>query len=309
MRTAFLSMPRRCLVVLSLAFTAVPAQGSLLFDNGQVNDFSGTEPTGADVQDSATGDPTTLNVLSGATLGSTHVFDHSILTVRSGATFVNTISGQDLSTVSILGGDIVEVDLLNQSVGTISDGVFTCGGRCVGLFDSADVSISGGSFGNPTGISILAQEESTATLSDGTFQGDVRAADDSAIEILGGSLSGITATERAIITLFGSDFIASEGGSPVLTGFGEIMDQFNGTITGTLSDGTPLNISALNGVGGSKIVLAAQSPPAGYSATANAEASTHGNESLTASGSLNAMALLFFPGVAVIAFKFLSKRI
>ena len=107
MRVAFLPMPRSCLVVLSLTFTALPAQGALLFDNGQVNDFSGTEPTGADVQDSATGDPTTLNVLSGATLGSTQVFDHSILTVQSGATFVNTISGEDLSAVSILGGDIV----------------------------------------------------------------------------------------------------------------------------------------------------------------------------------------------------------
>ncbi len=201
------------------------------------------------------------------------------------------------------------MDLLNQASGTISGGAFACGGRCVGLFNTADVSISGGTFGNPTGISILAQDESTATLSSGTFQGDVRAANDSAIDILGGSLSEVTATESAIITLFGSDFIALEGGNPVLTGYGEIIDPFNGTITGTLADGTPLAISALNGAVASKIVLAqAPGPPPGYSAVANAEASEYGNDSLTASGSLNAMALFLVPAVVVIVFRFRGKR-
>ncbi len=305
----FLSNRGTYLIVLLLAMTPLPARGALLFDNGQVNDFSGTDTTGADVQDSTTGDPTTLNALSGATLGSTQVLDHSILNVQSGATFINTISGQDLSTVNVLGGDIVQLDLLNESVGTISGGAFSCSGRCVGLFDTADVTISGGTFGNPTGISILAQQGATATLNSGVFQGDVRAADDSAVEVLGGSLSDVTATEGAILTLYGSDFVASEGGNPVLTGYGEIIDQFNGTITGTLSDGTPLNVSALNGVGGSKIVLAeASSPPGGYSAVANAQASVHGKESLAASGWMNAMALLLLPTGAVFGFKFLAGR-
>lgn len=305
MRIGLLSNISSCLFGFLLLFRALPAHGVLLFDNGQVNEFSGIDTSGADVRDSATGDPTTLNVLSGGTLGGTDVFDSSVLTVQPGATFVNAISGQDSSSVNVLGGDIIQVDLLNQSRGTISDGTFACGGRCVGLFDSSDVSISGGIFGNPTGIAILAQQASRATLNGGTFQGDVRAANDTAIDILGGSLSSVTATEGATVTIFGSDFIASEGGNPVLTGYGEIIDQFNGTITGILADGSPLNISALNGVAGSKIVLT-QLPPPGYSAVANAEASEYGNKSLTVSGSLNAMALFLFPVGAVILFKSLA---
>lgn len=289
-----------------LGLAAVPAHGTLLFDNGQVNDFSGTDPTGADVQDSPGGDPTTLNVLSGATLGVTEVFDSSLLNVQSGATFVGAISGHDQSKVDVSGGDIVLVDLLNASQGTLSDGTFSCGGRCVGLFDTADVSITGGTFGNPTGISILAQQQSTASLSGGTFQGDVRAANDSAIEILGGDLSGVTATETATISLFGTDFVASEGGGPVLTGYGEIVDSFNGTITGTLADGTPLDISALNGVTGSRIVLAPPPAPP-YSAAANAQASLLGNGSLVASGSMNALTLLLLPAGAIIAFRLLGR--
>ncbi len=295
--------------VVVLALAALPAQGTLLFDNGQVNNYSGTDTSGADVKDSTAGDPTTLNVLSGATLGVTQVFDSSVLNVQAGATFVNTISGQDTSSVNVFGGDIFQVDLLNQSVGDISGGAFSCGGRCVGLFDTAEVSISGGVFGNSGGISILAQEESTAMITGGTFQGDVRAANDSSVDILGGNLSEVTATENAVITFFGDDFIALEGGIPVLTGFGEIIDSFNGTITGTLADDTPLDITALNGVVSSKIVLApASTPPPGYSSVANAEAAAYGARSLKSSGSTNAMGLTLFPAGAIILIKLFIRR-
>ena len=236
----------------------------------------------------------------------TEVFGSSGLSVKAGATFINKISGSDNATVEILGGDVILVDLLGQSRGTISGGTFACNGRCVGLFGSAQASILDGEFGNNGGISILAQENSSATLRGGTFLGAIRAANDSAIEIRGGNLSEVTATEQSLLTLYGTNFIAEDtGGNLVLTGYGDLPSGFHGQISGTLADGTTLDVSGLNGVTGSRIVLAELEPTVtpGYASVANAQASSGGEKVLSASAATNILLFLLLPAGTVFLLK------
>jgi hypothetical protein len=237
------------------------AAGALVFDNGMVNDFSGVDSSSTFVRDGAGGDPTTLNVLAGAQLGFTDVEDASILNVLPGSSVAN-IDALDASQLDISGGDHGGVDLQNDSVGHVSGGTFSaCSGPCLRLFDEARGTVTGGSFSN-TPISVLAVGFGGLEILGGSFTGDVRSSDDATLDVFGGSLESVVATDQSTLTLFGSGFVAEEGGSVVLVGFGTIDDAFNGSITGTLSDGTPLSIDAFNGISGSRIVLAVPEPGA-----------------------------------------------
>jgi hypothetical protein len=74
---------------MTVLFSPTAAYSASIFDNGQINNFSDTGTTGARVRDSSGGDPTTLNVLSGALLGLTQVEDNSFMNVFPGATSGN----------------------------------------------------------------------------------------------------------------------------------------------------------------------------------------------------------------------------
>jgi len=93
----------------------------------------------------------------------------------------------------------------------------------------------------------------------GRFEGAIRAADDAAIEIHGGSLVELIASERATITLLGTDFVAGINGNPVWwVGYGELPPGFAGHISGVLADGSVLDVHATNAGPASSIRL---SPP------------------------------------------------
>jgi len=237
------------------------ASAAIIFDNGQVNDFSGTDPTGAFVRDSVLGVSTTVNLLAGADLGPTDVEDTSLLRVYDGATLFD-VDAFGASHVIVLGGSLGSVDLDNDSRGAISGGSFSGCSPCLRLFAQAEANIAGGTFSNPAQIVVVTNDSAALEIHAGSFDGIVRANGASSLEIFGGDYVRIISVDQAILTVYGEGFVASEGSTTVLSGYGEVPEGFNGTISGTLADGSPFAVTALNGVSGSKIVLTAGSPAA-----------------------------------------------
>ena len=258
------------LTCLLLAIVGLPTDGLAvtIFEAGSETDFAGTDPTGAIVRDSPTGDPTTVNLRAGADLGPTDVQDASFLNVFDG-TSVDDFDASGSAWLGISGGSHGIVDYLDDSNGSISGGAFTSCFPCLRLFANADATVTGGTFSSPGQVVASTSGFATLEIRSGDFTGIVRANDDSRIEIFGGGIERVQSLDQATVVLYGDGFIANEGPTTVLTGFGEIGDSFNGTITGELSDGSPLAIDALNGVVGSKIVLAQGATPVpGLSASA-----------------------------------------
>jgi len=258
------------LTCLLLAIVGLPTDGLAvtIFEDGSETDFAGTDPTGAIVRDSPIGDPTTVNLRAGADLGPTDVQDASFLNVFDG-TSVDDFDVSGSAWLDISGGSHGVVDYLDDSNGSISGGAFTSCFPCLRLFATADATVTGGTFSSPGQVVASTSGFATLEIRSGDFTGIVRASDDSRIEIFGGGIERVQSLDQATVVLYGDGFIANEGSTIVLTGFGEIGDSFNGTITGELSDGSPLAIDALNGVVGSKIVLAPGAAPVpGLSASA-----------------------------------------
>jgi hypothetical protein len=178
-----------------------------------------------------------LNASQGSSVFSLDAFDTSRITISGGGSH---------------GG----VDLRNDATGQISGGVFSsCSGPCLRVFDQAEGEVIDGSFSNPGQIVALASAFGTLWIRGGSFDGIVRASDDSAVEIFGGTIQDVQSLNQAVLTIRGDGFLAQEGGSTPVNAFGEITEGFDGTMTGTLANGTVLAADALNGVVGSKIVL------------------------------------------------------
>ncbi|MBW2542033.1 MAG: hypothetical protein JRF15_08080 [Deltaproteobacteria bacterium] len=250
--------------LLSCLFVAIVGLSSdglavTIFEDGGTSDFAGADPTGAIVRDGPSGDPTTVNLLAGADLGPTDIQDASFLNVFDGTT-VDDFDASGSASLEISGGSHGTVDYLDGSSGLISGGSFVSCFPCLRLFANANATVTGGTFSSPNQVVALASGFSTLQIHGGSFTGIVRATDDSRIEIFGGGIERAQSLDQATVVLYGDGFLASEGATIVLDGFGEITDSFNGTITGELSDGSPLAIDALNGVVGSKIVLAPGAP-------------------------------------------------
>lgn len=248
-----------CLLLLLLARPGVTH--ALVFDDGSVNDYFGQSLIGNNfVRDDLLGNPTTLNMRSGSELGaSTAIEGSSALAVFPGSTLFR-VEALDASTVDVVGGSLTGgLDLRNTTIGSVASGdVSNASGPALRLFDDAQGTVSGGSFSASSVIVAFASGQSTLRIEGATFGGgQLRAEGDANIDITGGSaFARIVCIDQAVVTLYGDDFEASEGGGTVLSGFGEIVDAFNGTLTGTLADGSPLSIDAQNGIAGSRIVLA-----------------------------------------------------
>jgi hypothetical protein len=242
---------------LLLSLTAFPSTVSAvtIFESGGTTDFTGTDATGAIVRNSSGGAPTTVHLLAGADLGPTDVEDSSRLNALDGST-VDDFDVLGFARLEISGGSHGGVDYLDSSTGLISGATFTGCFPCLRLFSQAVAVVTGGSFSSPNQIVASTAGFATLEIRDGAFTGIVRAADDSRIAISGGSIERVQSLDQATLILYGDGFLATEGATTVLSGFGEITDSFNGTITGQLSDGSALSVDALNGVVGSKIVLA-----------------------------------------------------
>jgi len=136
--------------------------------------------------------------------------------------------------------------------------VANASGPALRLFDDAQATVSGGTFSASTVIVAFAGGQSALRIEGASFGGgQLRAEGDATLDVTGGTaFARIVCIDQALVTLYGDDFEASEGGGTVLAGYGELVDAFNGTLTGTLADGSPLAIDAQNWVAGSQIVLA-----------------------------------------------------
>lgn len=233
---------------------------ALVFDSGTTENFSDTVPEGIQVYDSPAAVPTTLNVLAGASVGSTTlVHDFSVLNAFPGATFGDTVRGFDQSDVNLHGGTFRTLDLANGAHGTILGGTFTCGGsaRCVGLFDSSTATIAGGDFATAP---VFAFDSSRLAVTGGSLGGGV-VADHGEAAIHGGDVGSVQAT-NGVVTLFGSSFVVHEDGvaDPILTTYGVIPEFTHGTISGTLGDGTVLTDMPYQVGNNGNIVIAAAVP-------------------------------------------------
>lgn len=247
-------------LLLLLLIVPHPARAFVTFDSGGTIDFSGVDPTGSAVRDGPGGQPTTVNFLAGTDLGPTDVEGSSRLNVLAGS-MVDDFDVLGSGRLEISGGSHGGVDFLEASSGSITGGSFAGCFPCLRLFGQASAIVTGGSFSSPSQIVASTDDFATLEIRSGDFTGFVRANDDSLIEIRGGAIERVQSLDQATVILFGDGFVAVEGSTTVVDGFGEISDGFNGTITGQLSDGSPLSVTALNGVVGSRIVLASGALP------------------------------------------------
>lgn len=238
------------------------------YDDGAVNNVDAPllgGAGGARVFDSALGETTTLNLLSGAVVNGVEAFDSSIVNIFDSATVSTDLNARDTSEVHILGGTLLNADVLDDAQLTVAGGTFTGnGGRAIGSFGNARVLISDFTVsGSPT-FSLLASGSSRIGLLGGAVNGEISAGDDTLIEISGGSgIDGVTATSQGTVTLFGSAFNLSGSGPVSLATPFIIGDEtYNGQVlTGPLADGSSISAEIFNGVSGSQIVLAAAPVP------------------------------------------------
>jgi hypothetical protein len=248
-------------ILLLILFARPEVTQALVFDDGAVNDYFGQSLVGNNfVRDDLLGNPTTLNMRAGSELGaSTTIEGGSALGVFPGSTLFR-VEAEGASTVEVLGGTITGgLDLRNATVGAIASGdVSNASGPALRLFDDARATVSGGTFSASTVIVAFAGGQSALRIEGASFGGgQLRAEGDATLDVTGGTaFARIVCIDQALVTLYGDDFEASEGGGTVLAGYGELVDAFNGTLTGTLADGSPLAIDAQNGIAGSRIVLA-----------------------------------------------------
>lgn len=238
------------------------------YDDGGVNNVD--EPllggaAGARVFDGPGGATTTLNLLDGAVVNGVEVFDGSLVNMFSGATVSADVNVRDDGTMNLFGGSLLNADVLDDARLNVSGGTFTGnGGRAIGTFGNAALTITDVTLsGNPT-FALLASGNSTIDVIGGAINGEVRANDDTVVDVLGGSgIDAVTATTRGTVTLFGSAFsLGALGPVSLATPFVIGDDTYNGQLlSGVLADGSAISAEIFNGVSGSQIVLAAAPIP------------------------------------------------
>jgi len=247
------------LLALALAVLAGPSE-ALVFDDGGTHlvdtDLTGKEG-GVTVNDGPGATPTTVAVtstleqgagvtgisdltLDGATTGSSaFALDDATLTVMH-SDIGNDVYGNHRSTVTVHDVAVLnnifalgyaEIDVSAATVGTPAD----TGGRNLYANDSAFIRAHTGTvvlddvFTNDMGTVVLEDVEvGQRIFANGTSQ----------IDILGGSIAeDIASNGESTLRIFGADFAVD--GSPVPLG---AIAALSGTLTGELSDGSPLDV-------------------------------------------------------------------
>ena len=225
------------------------------------------------------------------TTGGFDALNNSAISISDSVEINGASSTNDNSTVNWSGGSFVagssSFNMLDTSMTTITGGTFTCNqlsGGCLRAFDSSSLTIfdavinGGGS--SVTGIGNgPAKTQPQITIHGGTYSEGLQAHDGTLMDIFGGDFDNILSDGGgawpSTITIFGSNFLATcdhslslptqcDDGEVVVNGFGVIDINFGGTITGTLSDGMPLNITEafVRGFTNNRIILAPVPIPA-----------------------------------------------
>ena len=158
------------------------------------------------------------------------MFSFTLFTANAnifGGTITSRLNNsQGNSNLLVAGGTIALVSLGGGGRTTITGGIFT---DKVDLGGLAELSISGGEFAGD-----LQVHDSLTNVSGGTFTGLIRASGNALLDISGGlPLGGLLALDDSVVQIFGSGF-----NFPL----GDIVAT-SGTLTGTLADGTPINVN------------------------------------------------------------------
>ena len=192
------------------------ARGNTVIDDGKINNIYYTISDYIDVRHDFWGNTTTVNLLSGGSITGLYAYDNSHINVSDGA-IGSILYAYDNSYVDISGGSITS-DLQ--------------------AYDNSQVSISGGSIMD----GLNATDDSKVYISGGSIRYDIRI--------------GVYSYDKSSLTIYGSDFAIN--GVSVSTGstFYAFEDgsQRNGTLTGTLVNGDPIN-NDFSIVGNSQLVL------------------------------------------------------
>lgn len=232
---------------------AAPLTHAALFNNGALNVIDFATSDFFDVANSIEGDPTTLSIETGATItgddgldNSVYAFDDSIIIVNGGTLF-DDIALDDNSQLTMNGGTLEDdIFAFANSTATINGGIveeeiiveeqarlFISGGsvgKDIQFFDNAEGHISGGIFSEDIEI----------------FSGSLRIDGGSFVDVLDpGYETGLGVGEFGTIILAGSNFMVD--GEAVADGE---IGAAGGILSGTLADGSLLNIVFDRGLDG-----------------------------------------------------------
>ncbi len=198
----------------------------LFFDNGGINIVdTDVRPDFLIVDNSTSGDATTVVLANGAQVGTDTVIVDDTSVVVFGSSLVEINGG-------MIENDAHTYDIaaLNMFGGEIGDDILA--------FDDSIVNV----FGGLVGDDVEASDNSFVTLWGGAFNEDIEAFDIASILIFGGMFAadglgrldrGLAAFDDSTITLFGSDFYVN--GTAYVGG---LITELSGTISGVLQDGS-----------------------------------------------------------------------
>lgn len=194
------------------------------------------------VRNNASGEPTTVNLLLGGSVGDLHVWDTSQINIYGGTvgnyfyadddSRVTMSSGMITghfeagynSTIDITGGTIGDFQSEGYSQSAISNasiGALLVNYRSIVTIDNVSV-----------GQSVQAQHDTQLTIYSGVIGDDLLTKDNSQVTIFGGTFGDIfDLIEESVVTIHGSGFNY---------GYGEITNS-TGILTGTLANGDLIN--------------------------------------------------------------------
>jgi hypothetical protein len=241
---------RRTLLLWIVAILLPIASGADTFDDGLTHDVDFTLFGNSFVLDSAGGDPTTVNMRSGAdaTGGVLEVQGNSVLNVFTGAV-VNSPDYFFTSSGAVCGGSIQQLLMNGAPVVEVNGGTFITGPAAPLRLVSGTLTVQGGSFENTGSGTVVALELSSgvAEIRGGTLvKGIVRLGGTMQATISGGSY-GSNAIQNLLggtLTIVGTSFDLGFG--PVNSG-----GTYNGPLTGTLADGSAINTTLVKSSGSS----------------------------------------------------------
>jgi hypothetical protein len=245
------TQPMRRTLLLGIALLLLPiASGADTFDDGGTHDVDYALFGISFVRQSLGGTPTTVNMIAGSDAGEIEVEDSSVLNVFPGADvgqpdYLFTSSGV------ICGGTIRQLDLAispsSPSV-EVNGGSFANGPSQPVRMAGGTLVIQGGSFENTAALATkvaLSLGGGVAEFRGGTVvDGAVSIGPTMSATISGGDLGsdGITSVSGGTLTLIGTSFNLP---------FGPVADGviFNGSLIGTLADGSPIATNLLKSAG------------------------------------------------------------
>ncbi len=184
------------------------------------------------VRDGAGAVPTTLNLVSGGMIGTGNgnpltTYNHSVVKI-SGGQWGATAGFFDSSIVSVTGGSPGTMVAAGSSTLTFSGGTTDF----LGGNTNSSITVLGGTIDR-----LFIEGASVATLYAGTITGNVGFAIETRgtthLSIFGGGFPSLVSIDQSTVEIIGSGFNLPLGNITALSG----------TLTGSLSDGTPLNIS------------------------------------------------------------------